>query len=59
MFLQLARVIKHILAGNECMTYVCTIIQLLKSVEKEFVFLNALGFEEGNEATAAFHRGAM
>lgn len=58
MLLQLARVIKCILAGNEYMTYVCTIIQQPKSVEKGLCFLNALGFKEGNEASAAFHREA-
>lgn len=39
------------------MPCVCAIIQQLKSVggkKKCFCFLNAFGFEEGKEATAAF-----
>lgn len=57
MLLQLARLVKHILAGNENMPCVCAIIQQLKSVggkKKCFCFLNAFSFEEGKEATAAF-----
>lgn len=38
MLLQLARVVKCILAGNEYVTYICTIIQQCKSAEKALVF---------------------
>lgn len=42
--LQLARAVKPTLAGNENVTNICTIIQQLKGVEKEFVFSKSLRF---------------
>lgn len=58
MLVQLARLVKYFLAGNEYMPCVCTLIQQLSSVEKKnpkhSCFLNTFSFEEGKEATSAF-----